>query len=105
MALKTAGYNVVTVAAGSESDPDIAHTVRGPMLTLTPRNKELVAKTLSGTHLLIVSGSYTPVMSWALAHAATIRLKTLFIITTNSSKAVEVGVSGPGVRVLLWKSR
>ena len=61
------------------------------MLTLSERNKRLTEDALSKASLLIISESYTPLMAWATAHASTIQLKSVFIITTNSIAAVKVG--------------
>ena len=70
-ALELEGYNVVRYAAGH--GPDMVETVRGPMINLTLRNMDTLDEILTSSSLLILSGSYTPMMAWAAARASVLR--------------------------------
>jgi glycosyltransferase involved in cell wall biosynthesis len=72
---------------------------------------EALDKILASASLLILSGTYTPMMAWAAARAAVLDVKSLLIITTNSLEAAQKSFEGSplarriATSLYLWSDR
>ena len=98
------GYDirVITACAPNASSSDCKHlflptdavqTIRGPLLTISWRNLRLLWTELNQCQLLILSGTYSPLLA-AAAVLGKLQTPVLYIITTNAQKAAQGSFRG-----------